>query len=60
MSAAGVRDDAGAFPGFNEPSAGIRAVELYGEVVHGGDQRQQPGGVGLHFLGDSGNSSLRK
>jgi len=28
VTAAGVHDDAGAFPGFNESLAGIRAVEL--------------------------------
>jgi len=28
VAAAGVNNDAGAFPGFNKPFAGIRAVEL--------------------------------
>ena len=47
MAAAGVHDDAGAFPGFNEAFAGIRAVELQGEVVHVGCQLHEGGGVGL-------------
>ena len=47
VSAAGVHDDAGAFPGFNEAFAGVRAVELQGEVVHVGCQLHEGGGVGL-------------
>ena len=49
MSAAGVNDDAGAFPGFNEAFARVRAVELHDEVVHVGGQLHERGGVGFHF-----------
>ena len=49
MAAAGVHDDAGAFPGFNKPFAGARAVELQGEIVHVGCQLHEGGGVGFHF-----------
>jgi len=47
VAAAGVHDDAGAFPGFDESFAGVRAVELQGEVVHVGCQLHEGGGVGL-------------
>ena len=50
VSAAGVHDDAGAFPSFNTPFAGVRAVELHHEVVQVGDLFQQIGGVGVHFF----------
>lgn len=33
VAAAGVHDDAGAFPRLDEPFAGIRAVELQGRVT---------------------------
>ena len=46
VAAAGVHDVAGAFPGFNEAFAGIRAVELQGEVVHVGCQLHEGGGEG--------------
>jgi hypothetical protein len=47
VAAAGVHDEAGAFLGFNEAFAGVRAVELQGEVVHVGHQLHESGGVGL-------------
>ena len=50
VSAAGVHDDAGAFPGFNESFAGVRAVELLHEIIHVGHLLQQVGGVGVHFF----------
>jgi len=50
VSAAGVHDDAGAFPGFNKPFASVRAVELLHEIIHVGDLFQQIGGVGVHFF----------
>ena len=50
VSAAGIHDDAGAFPGFNEAFAGIRAVELQNEIVQVGDLLYQTGGVGVHFF----------
>ena len=49
VAAAGIHDDAGAFPGFNEAFAGVGAVELQGEVVHVGCQLHEGGGVGFHF-----------
>ena len=50
VAAAGVHDDASAFPGFNEAFAGVRAVELQNEIIHVGDLFQQIGGVGVHFF----------
>ena len=50
MSAAGVHDDAGAFPCLDKPFAGIRAVELQNQIIHVGDLFQQIGGVGVHFF----------
>ena len=50
MAAAGVHDDAGAFPGFNEAFAGVGAVELQNQIIHVGDLFQQIGGVGVHFF----------
>ena len=50
MSAAGVHDDAGAFPGFNKPFAGIGAVELLHEIIQVGDLFQQIRRVGVHFF----------
>ena len=50
MAAAGVHDDAGAFPRFNEAFAGVGAVELQNEIIHVGDLFQQIGGVGVHFF----------
>ncbi len=50
VAAAGVHDDAGAFPGFNEAFAGVRAVELLHEIIQIGDLFQQVGGVGVHFF----------
>ena len=50
MSAAGIHDVAGAFPGFNKPFAGVRAVELQNEIVQVGDLLHQTGGVGVHFF----------
>jgi hypothetical protein len=50
MSAAGIHDDAGAFPCFDKSFAGVRAVELQNEVVQIGDLLHQTGGVGIHFF----------
>jgi hypothetical protein len=50
VTAAGVHDDAHAFPGFNEAFAGIRAVELQNEIIPVGDLFQQIGGVGVRFF----------
>ena len=50
VAAAGVNDDAGAFPRFNKPFAGIRAVELQNQIIHVGDLLHQTGGVGVHFF----------
>jgi hypothetical protein len=50
VSAAGIHDDAGAFPCFNETLSGIRAVELQNEIIHVGDLFQQISGVGVHFF----------
>ncbi len=47
---AGVHDDAGAFPGFNESLARFAAVELHHEVVHVADFFEQGGRVGFHFF----------
>jgi len=49
VAAAGVNDDAGAFPCYDKSLAGIRAVELQGEVVHVGCQLHEGGHVGFHF-----------
>jgi len=53
VAAAGIHDDAGAFPGFNEAFAGVRAVELQNEIIHVGDLFQQISGVGVHFFQES-------
>ena len=45
VSAAGIHDDAGAFPGFNELFAGVRAVELQNEIVQASYLFHQIGGV---------------
>ena len=50
MGVAGVHDDAGAFPGFDEPPPGVRAVELQHQVVQIGRLGQQTGRVGVHFF----------
>ena len=50
VSAAGVHDDAGAFPGFNKSFAGIRAIVLHHEVVQVRYLFHQIGGVGVHFF----------
>lgn len=49
MTAAGVHDDAGAFPGFNEAFAGVRAVELDRQIVHVGHELDERGHVRFHF-----------
>ena len=50
MTTAGIHDDAGAFPGFDEALARFAAVELHHEVVQVGDFFEQSGHVGFHFF----------
>lgn len=49
VSAAAVHDDAGAFPGFNDAFARVRAVELNRQVVHVRHVFDQPCGVRFQF-----------
>ena len=49
MTAAGVHDDTGAFPRFDESFAGVRAVELQSHVIHVIRRFNESGGVGFHF-----------
>ena len=50
VTAAGIYDDASAFPCFNKSLASIRAVELLHEIVEVGNLFQQISGVGVHFF----------
>ena len=47
---AGIDDDAGFFPGFEETVAGLAAAELDDEVVEIAEVFEEGGGVGLDFL----------
>jgi hypothetical protein len=50
VTAAGVHDDAGAFPRFDESPARFRAVELQSQVIHVIHKYHERGGVRFHFL----------
>ena len=61
MAAAGVHDDAGAFPRFNKPFAGVRAVELQNEIVQVGDLLHQTGGAArLNVAGELTAADVRR